>query len=57
MVLLFQRQLGPPVHTYNIMNTKLKLVLVFLGGVITTLLIEYMLRWQLMVILIYWFFK
>ena len=38
-------------------NTKLKLVLVFLGGVITTLVIEYMLRWQIMVVLIYWFFK
>jgi len=38
-------------------NTKLKTVLIFLGGVITTLLIEYMLRWQIMVILIYWFFK
>jgi len=41
----------------NIMNTKLKLIIVFLGGVITTLVIEYLLRWQLMVILIYWFFK
>jgi len=39
------------------MNIKLKLVLVFLGGVITTLVIEYMLRWRIMVILIYWFFK
>jgi len=38
-------------------NIKLKLVLVFLGGVITTLVIEYMLRWEIMVILIYWFFK
>ena len=45
------------VPTYNIMNTKLKLVLVFLGGVITTLVIEYMLRWEIMVILIWWFFK
>jgi len=39
------------------MNIKLKLVLVFLGGVITTLLIEYLLKWEIMVILIYWFFK
>jgi len=39
------------------MNTKLKLILVFLGGVITTLVIEYLLRWEIMVILIYWFFK
>ena len=45
------------VPTYNIMNTKLKLVLVFLGGVITTLVIEYMLRWQIMVILLWWFFN
>jgi len=39
------------------MNIKLKLVLVFLGGVITTLVIEYLLRWQIMVILIYWFLR
>lgn len=39
------------------MNTKLKTILVFLGGVITTLLIEYMLKWEIMVILIYWFFR
>lgn len=39
------------------MNTKLKLVLVFLGGVITTLVIEYLLRWEIMVILLWLFFN
>jgi len=56
MVLLFQRQLGPPVPTYNIMNTKLKLVLVFLGGVLTTLLIEYLFKEYFWAILTYLIF-
>jgi len=39
------------------MNTKLKLILVFLGGVITTLVIEYMLRYKILVLMIYLILK